>query len=158
MLFGGRHGRWSIVVAALAATFVVGCGENDAERVAAKIEALQTDLAAGDVAAVCANLAARPQRQIGSVGHDRRPTTCERDLRAFVKQLRTGAELTGAEPFDPRRLRRPQLVRVDVDGDRALARMRLDGQPLDVPFVEEEGRWKLDDLFVVTGPVKPYLD
>jgi hypothetical protein len=114
---------------------------------------LQEDLGAGRLAAVCAALAPKPQLQLGTIGHGRRPTTCVRDLRSFIVGVKTSSAIYGEE-VDLRRVARPRVteVRIASGGARAKATMTLGGDPFDVPLVLRDGSWKVADLFGVVGP------
>lgn len=141
------------LLAALAST-LTSCGGGESgeeERVVAAIEAMQRDMAAGNVRAVCAALTDRPRRQIGSVGHGRRPTTCERDVRELV--LSSGLSAAGEEA-GLRRTAKPDVVAVAIDpgGDRAVATLTLGAGPFRVELARERDRWKLDDFFGAVAP------
>lgn len=156
---GRRHaGR---VAACAAGTLLLtlglapGCGGDDDEnRIRATIDRLQDDFAAERVAAVCDALGERPKAQIGSIGHSRQPTTCERDLRGFFGNLDYRSFSKGEPVPDLRRNPKPEVVDVEISGDSATAHLSLQGKPLDAPFVKEGGEWKLADFWIVTGPVR----
>jgi hypothetical protein len=133
---------------------VAGCGESEEDRVRSAIEGLQSDFAARDFAAVCAALAERPKYQIGTVGHGRKPTTCERDLRELVAGLGENPGLGEDRRPDVAKLPKPAVDDVELKDDRAVASLRLADDLVDVPMVRRGGDWKLDDFWVVTGPVR----
>jgi hypothetical protein len=148
----------AMVAAGVLALVAGACGggseRTDAEQIDEAMATLQEDLADGNVEGVCAALGPKPRYQLGTIGHDRRPTTCERDLRDYVAGIEQAALISqrpvprlGAGPH-------PAVVRVEVSGNRATAVTTLEGDRLDIPFVREDGAWKLGDLFVVTGPVR----
>lgn len=144
----------AVASACLACSFAACGGTDDADEIAKVMSALQDDLAERDVEAVCAALGPKPRYQLGTIGHDRKPTTCERDLRDYVAGMEKAALLANRPMPNLRRTPRPRVARVEVDGDRAVAVTRLTGDRLDIPFVKDDGDWKLGDLFVVTGPVR----
>lgn len=144
------------VALGLSLAVVSGCGgsgtETERDRVVAAIESVQDAFAAGKYRMACAGLAARPRRQIGSVGHGRKPTTCTRDLQEFQSSTVTSLEGTGRGlRFYPK----PDVVdvRVDRTGSRARATLAFDrGADFDVPLVKARGRWRLADFFGVSAP------
>jgi hypothetical protein len=152
----GRTGRLaSCAAVALVALGAPACGgESDAEQISALIGNLQEDFAAERVGAVCAALGERPKIQIGTIGHETRPTTCERDLRKLLGGIDYTAFSRGEPVPDLRRNPKPEVVEVEVSGDSAMAHLSLEGKPLEAPFVKEDGEWKLDDFWIVTGPVR----
>ena len=151
---GGRHWPAIVAIPVLALGFAVGgCGEEETEedRVVAAVEQLQEDLADGDFRAVCEGMTERPKRQIGSIGHRRKPTECRFDLSDYVRQMKESGAVYGRDE-DLRRARRPQVTDVNVRGDRAVATMTLRGEPFRVPLAKREAAWKLDDFFGAIGP------
>lgn len=139
-------------MAAMAATVLAascGGGETEDDRVTAAVVKLQDDMAAGRFGAVCAALSARSQRQVGTVGHGRKPTTCRRDLRELVQSSEAylGTPIPGL-----RRTRRPDVVGVEVDGAKATVSLALGSDPYEMPLVKEAGTWKLADFFGAVGP------
>jgi hypothetical protein len=145
------------VICCLAASLPGACGsetETEEDRVGAAIEDAHEALAEGRLTDVCAAMTERPKRQIGSVGHARTPTSCERDLRDFLKGLRDAAEASG-EVNDLTRAPRPRVkaVRLGRDGKSATAILVVPGgTPYDVPLVKQDANWKLDDFFGASGP------
>lgn len=142
-------------VALVVASALAGCsGQNDEEQVADAVQAMQDHMAAGDFDAVCAAMTARPKRQIGTIGHGRRPTTCPRDVREMVLTAELQAPGDGL-----RDSKRPAIrsVRVDPSGERALAVLTVDGGAFHVELAKEDGEWKLDDFFGAVAPPLPDL-
>ena len=135
-----------------------GGGETEPQRATEAVESLQGDMAAGRLEAVCAAMTERVHRQIGSIGHGRRPTTCERDLRDLVEGTHAAAGAGDGESL--RRAPRPEVVDVAVGraGDAAVATLTLGGDPFRVPLAKEDGEWKLDDLLGATGPIPRALE
>lgn len=147
------------VVAAVAVAVMLGAcgedgdGETERDRIAAVVEQMHEDLSAGKVAEVCAAMARRPRVQLGSVGHNRRPTTCVADLREFVKGTEQAVGL-GGEPNPLHTTERPRILDVAIQrgGRVAMVTMSLGADPYAVPFVKEGEQWKVDDFFGATGP------
>lgn len=146
-----------VAVAVACAASLVSCGgdsQTEEGRVRAAVEALHEDLAAARLAEVCAAMTRRPQRQIGSVGHDRKPTGCGRDLRALLQSTRSATRASDGAVSDLSRAERPEIMDVDLDGAGRLATvtMALGGGEYSVPFVKQDGEWRLDDFFGADGP------
>lgn len=145
----------SCMAAALIALGAGACdGDGDEERISALIGDLQKDFASERVDEVCAALSDRPKIQLGTIGHETRPTTCERDLRKFLGGLDYAAFSTGEPVPNLRRNPKPEVIDIEVSGERATAHLSLEGKPLEAPFVKDNDEWKLDDLWIVTGPVR----
>ena len=145
--------------AAAIATLVValtllscGGGESEEDRVTAAIESMQDDMAAGRIAAVCAAMTTRPQRQIGSIGHARTPTTCERDVRELVLSTENAALSDDEDGL--RSTAKPRVLSVDLDEreDAGVATMTLGADPFRIELVKEGDRWKLDDFLGALAP------
>jgi hypothetical protein len=134
------------------------CGDSETEqdRIRAAIERVQGDMAAGRVKAVCSAMTTRPQRQIGSVGHGRKPTTCERDLRELVQSTDT---YLGSPTVGLRRARKPNVLAVDIQpgGRKASATVTLGVDRFDIALAKEDGDWKLDDFFGASAPAPQEL-
>lgn len=144
---------------AAVAVALPSCGgsTSDEDRVESAIVELQREMTAGRVAGVCAGLTDRPKRQIGSVGHGRKPTTCERDLRELLASTETS---TGFDEVPSlRRARRPKVVGVELDpsGNRAVATLSLGGNRYPVPLAKQDGSWKVDDFFGAVAPAPKEL-
>jgi hypothetical protein len=141
------------LVLAFAAFTATSCGSSETEedRVVAAIERMQGDMAAGKMRAVCAAMTRTPKRQIGSAGHGRKPTTCERDVRELVlnTEIASGSRREGL-----RRTPRPEVVSVDIGsgGMTAVATMTLGDDPFRIPLTKEDDKWKLDDFFGASAP------
>ena len=130
-----------------------GCGGGDgasdadeAKRVRTSYAELQSRFAAKDSSGVCARLSRAAKEQVGSMGHAQ-PTTCVRDVRQLFKWIKSGG--TGG-------VSRPAVTRVAIEGDTATVTARLsDNASGPVRFVEEDGEWKLDSFFAISGPPAP---
>jgi hypothetical protein len=126
-----------------------GDGPSDAEeskRVRAAYSELQSRFAAKDSAGVCARISRSAKEQVGSLGHAQ-PTTCVRDVRQLFKWIKTGGAGSAAKP---------QAMRVAMDGETATVTAKLsENARAPVRFVEEDGEWKLDSFFAITGPPAP---
>jgi hypothetical protein len=128
-----------------------GCGDGEqsgdaGKQVRAAYAQLQSRFDARDARGVCARITEAAKVQIGSFGHAQ-PTTCVSDVRQLFKWIKPGrAESTTA----------PRLVKVTVKDEKATATARLtsdaDGR---IPFVKEDGEWKLDNFFGITAPPPP---
>lgn len=127
-------------------TSVSACGGGGADeepRIRRAYVDLQGRFEARDPNGVCARISEAAKEQVGSLGHAQ-PTTCVRDIRQMFKWVTQGAA---------RDVARPKLMRVAVDGDAATITARLVGETTGrIPFVEEDGDWKLDSLFGISGP------
>lgn len=141
----------SALVLSAAIAVGAGCGggeENgDADKqVRAVYAQLQSRFEARDSDGVCARISKAAKVQIGSFGHAQ-PTTCVRDVRQLFKWIKR------ERPGGPTA---PRLVGVAVEGDEAMATARLTpGAEGQVPFVKEDGKWKLDNFFGITAPPPP---
>lgn len=143
-------GRAVVILATCAVALAACGGASEEDQVVAAIETMQEDMAAGRVEAVCASMTDKPQRQIGSMGHGRIPTTCARDVRELV----VGTEVAGPTQ-GLRRTPKPDIVDVHVDErrDRAVAMLKLAAaDAFRVELAKEGGKWKLDDFFGVLAP------
>lgn len=152
-------GAWTLALVLAGLAVHAGCGESESEqnRVASAVVGLQQDMRAGRVREVCAGLTETAQRQVGSVGHGRKPTTCVADLREFVVGTETGAAAADFEGL--RTARRPEVVDVAISGDggTAVVTLALGDDPFRLPLVKSAGRWKLDDFFGAAGPAPEEL-
>lgn len=144
-------GRASVLVLSAVVAAATGCGGGEGngdadEQVRTVYAQLQSRFEARDSDGVCARISKAAKEQIGSFGHAQ-PTTCVRDVRQLFKWIKL--ERPGGEAA-------PRLVDVAVEGDEAMATARLtpgaDGR---VPFVKEDGEWKLDNFFGITAPPPP---
>jgi hypothetical protein len=147
-------GRAGLVAAVALAVAIAGpgCGgsrdddsRDEAKRIRVAYTQLQTRFAAKDSEGVCARISKAAKEQVGSLGHAR-PTTCARDVRQLFKWIKPGG---GASA-------QPKATNVAMDGDTATVTARLgDNASAPVRFVEEDGEWKLDSFFAITGPPAP---
>lgn len=152
--------RACVACLVLATPLLGGCGNGDANdeaRVTAAVEALQRDMAAGRIEAVCTRLAERPRRQIGSVGHGRRPTTCERDVRELVSS--TDQAAAAGLGLSLRSGPKPRVVDVAMSqgGEMATATLAIGGETFDVPLVRRGDDWLLADFFGAQAPAPKEL-
>ncbi len=154
------RGVAAAILLVLVMAVVAGCGggESEEDRATAALEGLHEDLAAGRFDEVCEGMTRRPRIQIGSVGHKTQPTTCERDLRKFLAEMKENAAAYG-DAADKRRADlqhapRPRVVAMDVagGGDKAVATLTLGNGQYRVPLAQEDGEWKLADFFGAVGP------
>jgi hypothetical protein len=150
-----RHFATAVAVGVLGLQ-VTSCGSSPGEssRVADAVEKVQDDLVAGRFAAVCAAMTDRAKLQVGTVGHDVRPTTCRADLRRLVTASRT---LNGSSVKGLGQTLRPHVagVRIRPDGATAVVEMGSDEKPFDVLFAKDRGKWRLNDVFgAVAQPPK----
>ena len=146
-----------VTIAIACASSFVSCGDDpqtEEDRVRAAVDALHEDLAEARLAEVCAAMTRRPQRQIGSVGHDREPTGCGRDLGALLQSTRAATRASDGAVSGLSRAERPEVMDVELDGAGRLATvtMALGGGEYSVPFVKQDGEWRLDDFFGADGP------
>lgn len=138
-------------LAALALTIGwAGCGGDDQQaeeaqkHVRTAYAELQSRFEARDAQGVCARISAAAKQQVGTLGHAQ-PTTCVRDIRQLFKWMKKD-DAASAEA-------RPRLVSVAVDDDGATATARLGANATGrIPFVDEDGKWKLDNFFGITAP------
>lgn len=142
--------RWMGSATALALAFAgPGCGGddgNDEQSVRAAYTQLQGRFEARDSKGVCARISKAAKEQVGSLGHAS-PTTCARDVRQLFKWIKADPATRGS---------RPKVVRVAMDGNKATVTARLsENATAPVRFVDEDGDWKLDSFFSITGPPPP---
>lgn len=143
------------LITAVAGLVLIGCGSaapTEEDRVTDAIERLHDEMAAGRIGAVCDGLGWRVRWQIGSIGHGRKPTTCDRDVRELVLSTEQAALAGGGK--DLRKTRRPDVVDVAVaPGARtAVATLSLKGEPFEVSLAKRDGEWRLDDFFGAQSP------
>lgn len=118
--------RAAALVAALAATAAIGCGGdggNPEDVVSATYEAA----ADGDAAGVCENLSATALESAGGSADE-----CE-------EAIEPGLEAAGAF------LGEFEVGDSSVDGDTGTVEVSFAGQTEEVPVVQEDGEWKLDE-------------
>jgi hypothetical protein len=153
-----RVGATTLVLI-LGAVVLAACGDDsptDEERITEVVEKLQSDLRAKKVKVVCRSLGGRSRRQIGTAGHYITPTACPDDLAlvVFNSTQYQGARVKGLGQTPPPRI---ASVKVRPGGKAATVAMDFGDGPFDVPFVQKDGRWMLDDFFGPTGPVRKDL-
>jgi hypothetical protein len=147
MLRNGRIVARIAVLGALALALTAsGCGDEaktPQEQVEQTFDDLRSDFADHDGEGVCGGLSASAQRAVGFLGHNR-PTTCERDVRQLFKWI--GSDRVKGAPA-------PEMAKVAIEGSRATVTATLNGSDRgEIPFVEEDGEWKLDNVFSVVAP------
>lgn len=152
---GGRSRVLAIAALLLAGLALAACGDRaptDEQRATAVLDDLWSDLAAGRIGAACAALAERPRREIGSVGHGRKPTTCRRDLRDLVLTTQEAAAAGNGSALG--RGPRPRVVEVRITGDgrSADAILALNGGRFRAPLVKHGDEWLLADFFGSIAP------
>lgn len=144
--------EWRVRLVALTLlimTIAAGCGASDADEdgterdVRAAYAAVGKEFRAGDERGVCSHMSRGAARHVGLLGHGT-PTTCQRDIRKLLKWI----DFKGAEPPTG------QVTAVEVDGDKASVTTKVSSYASsELPFVVEDGRWKLDNFFNITGPI-----
>jgi len=131
----------AIAVAAITA-LATGCGGDggsDEDQIRTAVEDVQQAFADNDLEAACDRMTKAAQQHVGSIGHDP-PAGCVKDLQAFAGFLKKGR--TGAPNAHP------AVTAVDIQGDRATARLRLgDAPPSEIPLRKDDGQWKLNALW-----------
>jgi cytochrome c551/c552 len=141
MEFGKRTKTTAFAVAIAVVAATGGCGDDDADHVAAAFADIQARFAAQDARGVCSRITRRAQYQAGALGHAQ-PTTCERDVHDLFRWIAIQSPSKS-----------PKAVAVAVDGDYATVATALTSDAAsDVPFVKQDGRWKLDSFFAISGP------
>ena len=126
-----------------------GCGAERDERderaaVRSAYEQIQRSFAKHDRRAVCAAISRKARRQVGFLGHEK-PTLCRFDVGDLFKWI----DSSGAR----------RALNVTVMGDTATVTYRLDAKTRGrIPFVREDGSWKLDNFFSTTAPPAPDLE
>jgi hypothetical protein len=155
-------GAWSVAVPVLVAAMALGgCGGDggdgttEEDRVVTAVERMQRALAQGRAGEVCAAMTDEAKRQIGTIGHDKQPISCDFDLRVMLKSN----EQTAGDGKDLQSSRKPRVleVRVAPGGGTATTVLTLGGDPFQMRLAKEDGTWKLDDFFGAQGPVQPEL-
>ncbi|MEX1141484.1 MAG: hypothetical protein WD993_08595 [Thermoleophilaceae bacterium] len=131
----------TLTVLAAVACIAAGCGGSDEDRIRDVADGVQAALAEGDVDGVCSRLTTPARAQVASVAHGGGPAkTCATELVPIVRAMRREAR---AHPLPP-----PRVVRVSVDGDRAVAELRITrGIATKVPFAVEDGEWRADAVW-----------
>jgi hypothetical protein len=93
-----------------------------------------------DMRAICARMSRTAHRQAGSAAHNLPEADCLPNLRNGMGAIREGGGLAGGEDL--------RVVAVRVSGDSATATLAGDvSEAIDVPFVREDGRWRIDTFF-----------
>lgn len=126
------------VVLALALS-TAGCGGDGqaSDDPATAVHALQSAFASRNLGAICRRMTPAAHKEVGSVAHGV-PTTCRADLQRAFGVIERGG------PWG----RKPAIVRIDEDGDRATVVLtNRDGWRGEVPMVEQGGVWKLAAFF-----------
>jgi len=126
---------------AVAILLLTACSSDDsadqAPRVLAALDAVQRAFTNGDLDAVCARLSVAAKNEVGEIAHGQ-PTACARDLRRFRRMIAKGSG------WDSAGSPQPEGVTVHAGGATVLAELR--DRSVDLPFVEEGGRWKLESF------------
>jgi hypothetical protein len=126
-----------------------GCGgdsNDDEKRIRTAYTQLQGRFEARDSKGVCDRISEGARKQVGSLGHAT-PTTCVTDVRQLFKWIK---------PAGTSKAARPKVMAVAMDGEKATVTAGLGGDAHGkVRFVEEDGQWKLDSFFSITGPPPP---
>jgi hypothetical protein len=115
-------------VVAGAALFAAGCGGGDGGSPEGAVEALYSAAVDGDAGAVCDNLSTAAIEASVEEGSE-----CEDAL--------DSATLEAAGAF----LGEFEVGEADVDGGEGTVEVSFAGETSDVPVVEEDGEWKVDE-------------
>ena len=147
----GRIGALFAIALLVASGFgACGGGDDDADGVRATIEEIQAAYADNDAAGVCANITRRAHLLVGVMAHDT-PGECELEIEKVFRWMR--GDFTKPQQPQPT----PEVLDVEVDGDRAVATIASPGHPsFESPFVKRDGEWRLDS--VLGGEVGTFLD
>ena len=109
-----------------------GCSDTDhGAEIRAAIAGFQASFRDGDLGRACDGMTPAARRHVGQAGHDP-PRRCPVDLRAV-------RDMVGSRP--------PVVTRVEVEGDRAVATMRLGGDRLRVPLERQGSAWRIDGVY-----------
>jgi hypothetical protein len=121
----------------LSVAALTGCGDqDDQDKVESAFASVNSAVDERDAAGVCAGLGPRARRQLGALGHD--PIPCAQGARMILKWI---AKSQGSGSDGDPRLEGVKLVTT------AVATVDVDGRSVDVPFVKEGDRWKLDSFY-----------
>lgn len=116
-----------------ATTSTDGSGSPE-EQVEAAFDQIQTDFRAGRYETVCDSLTARGVQQTTVAGGSEYPTCV-----AFVREAGRLLRQSASSEF------RPSVIKVRVNGDNAVATIKLgDVKTRNYVFAKEDGAWKLD--------------
>lgn len=115
------------LLAALAATAAVGCGGDDGGSPEDAVSAVYSAAADGDAAGVCENLSAGALEASGGSVDE-----CE-------TSIEPGLEAAGAF------LGEFEIGEATTDGDSATVEVSFAGETEEVPVVQEDGEWTLDE-------------
>ena len=115
------------LLAASAALFAVGCGGGDGGNPEDAVTAVYEGAADGDAGAVCENLSAAAIEASVEEGAD-----CEEALEPSLEAA--GAFLGEFE-----------VGEADVEGDSGTVEVSFAGETADVPVVQEDDEWKVDE-------------
>ena len=115
------------LLAASAALFAVGCGGGDGSSPEDAVSAVYDAAADGDAAGVCENLSAAAIEASVEEGAD-----CEEALEPSLEAA--GAFLGEFE-----------VGEADVEGDSGTVEVSFAGETADVPVVQEDDEWKVDE-------------
>lgn len=129
-------------IAALAASALVGCGDDAPQKVTttgksprrALLE-VQRAFAQRDLKSMCVLLTRSAREEVGKTAHNS-PTTCLRDLDRLIGMIDS---IDGWDDSEP-----PRFVREVGDGTRREVTVRTDdGWEATLPFAKEAGKWRL---------------
>jgi hypothetical protein len=143
MIVRGR-GWFAAPLAALVLGSAAGCGSEEEppppeprHALTQVVHRLQDRFEAEDVEGICALMARRAQTQAGKVAHAT-PTTCAKDVRKVLGMIDKGGGWLDADKP------RVAAVREGADPTATLAVGDWRGE---VPFVREDGEWRLAGFF-----------
>ncbi|HEX2161333.1 MAG TPA: hypothetical protein VHF88_05870 [Thermoleophilaceae bacterium] len=135
-----------LVVTCAGAGVLASCGGGsgaDEDEIRTTVRELQRAFVADQPGRVCGLLSRAARKHIRAMGHDLNPEAsppCDLDLYMFTEGIRKS-------PTWRERSRRP-IDDIEIDGDRATAAVAFeDGRTAGLPFVREDGRWRVDALF-----------
>jgi len=115
------------LVVAIAAMFAVGCGGDGGGNPEEAVDALYSAAADGDAGTVCENLSAAAEEAAAGDAD-----SCEEGLEPLLATA--GAFLGEFE-----------VGEASVDGDTGTVEVSFAGETSDVPVVQEDGEWKVDE-------------
>ena len=129
---------WTLL-AIVGAAAAAGCGGDegsDSDRVTKVAEDYLSSFAAGNGVRACAEMTKQAQAAAVSAVTAAFPESAELSCAQAVKELSQDVA-----PESKRAMLNPEVVKVDVSGDRAQARLKGLGQPLRLERVEDD--WKV---------------
>jgi ketosteroid isomerase-like protein len=113
-------------------------GRSDEQQARATVESLYAAIADGDAKKVCEQLSEEAQKQLAAGGLGTKSQSCADAFQKFLDQ----AEKAGGLNLTLR----AKVKRVEVTGDKAVAKVSFGGQGRDgdIPLEKVDGEWKLE--------------